>query len=228
VRRFEFPVDLPHAKSVNQTLADVRSLRRSAVIVALLCAAAAVWLFLLGQSWSYIVGAVLAVAAATSVWVALWAPRKIGTIEELYHDSPLVPALVAVTRPRGLTLLSLIDIAKADDESASGTRKHHYALVTRDVQAIPGHRARVGERVPCVAVLSDRTTRNTSGVWQMVSPMPIAWATRDAAVIAKAAAAIDESEWKLLKSKLAVADEVNARTERRIELDTKDLPPGLR
>lgn len=227
VRRFEFPVDLPHAKSVNQTLADVRSLRRSAVIVAVLCAAGSVWLFLLGQPWSYIVGAVLVVAAATAVWVALWAPRKVGTIEELYHDSPLVPAMVAETRPRGLTLLSLIDIAKTDDASA-GAPEHHYALVTRDVQAIPGHRAKVGERVPCVAVLSDRTTRNKSGVWQMVSPMPISWATRDAAIIAKATAAIDKSEWKLLESKLTVVDEVNARTERRIELDTKELPPGLR
>ncbi len=228
VRRFEFPVDLSHAKAVNQTLAEVRSLRRSAVIVALLCGAGAAWLFVLGHTWSYIVGSVLVVAAATSVWVALWAPRKVGTIEELYHDSPLVPALVAKTRARGLTLLALIDIAKPAEDVADGGQRHHYALVTRDVQAIPGHRAKVGERVPCVAVLSDRTTRNKSGVWQMVSPMPISWATRDAAVIAKAAAEIDEAEWSLLKSKLSSADEINASDERRVELDLKELPPKLR
>jgi hypothetical protein len=222
VRRFEFPVDLPHAKSVNQTLSEVRSLQRSGVIVAVLCAAGAVWLFLLARPWSYVVGAVLVVAALTSLWVALWAPRKIGTIEELYHDSPLVPAVVATTRARGMTLLALIDIAKPEAGA------HHYALVTRDVQAIPGHRARVGEQVPSVAVLSDRTTNNKTDVWQMASPMPIAWGTRDTNVLADAAGAIDNAEWRLLANKLKLADDVNATNERRMELESKDLPPELR
>ncbi|MGN5238689.1 MULTISPECIES: DUF3239 domain-containing protein [unclassified Rhodococcus (in: high G+C Gram-positive bacteria)] len=222
MRRFEFSVDLPHAKSVNQTLAEVRSLRRSGIIVALLCAAGAAWLLYLGESWSYVVGAVLVVAALTSLWVALWAPRKIGTIEQLYHDNPLVPAVVAATRARGMTLLALIDIAKPE----AGTR--HYALVTRDVQAIPGHRVRVGEQVPSVAVLSDRSTNNKSQVWQMASPMPIAWGTRDTKVLAEAAGAIDNAEWRLLANKLKLADEVNATDERRMELQSKDLPPELR
>ncbi|MFD6857192.1 DUF3239 domain-containing protein [Rhodococcus sp. NPDC060090] len=222
MRRFEFPVDLPHAKSVNQTLAEVRSLRRSGVIVAVLCAAAAAWLIYLGKPWSYVVGAVLVVATLTSLWVALWAPRKIGTIEELYHDSPLVPAVVAATRARGMTLLALIDIAKPE----AGAR--HYALVTRDVLAIPGHRARVGEQVPSVAVLSDRTTKNKTDAWQMASPMPLAWGTRDTKVLAEAAGSIDNAEWKLLANKLKLVDEVNSTDERRMVLEGKDLPPELR
>ncbi|MEE2060549.1 DUF3239 domain-containing protein [Rhodococcus artemisiae] len=222
MRRFEFPIDLPHAKSVNQTLAEVRSLRRSGVIVAVLCAAAAAWLIYLGRPWSYVLGAVLVVASITSLWVALWAPRKIGTIEELYHDSPLVPAVVATTRARGMTLLALIDIAKPEAGAS------HYALVTRDVQAIPGHRARVGEQVPSVAVLSDRTTNNKADVWQMASPMPLAWGTRDTKVLAEAAGAIDNAEWRLLANKLKLVDEVNATNERRLELASQDLPPELR
>ncbi len=213
---------MSHAKSVNQTLAEVRSLRWSAVVVAALCLAVAVWLFYLGRPWSYVVGTVLLVMTATSVWVALWVPRKVGTIEELYHDSPLVPAVVAVARPRGMTLLALVDIAKPE----SGA--HHYALVTRDVAAIPGHRARVGERVPSVAVMSDRTSKNKSEVWQMVSPMPISWGTRDQKVIADATAAIAESEWKLLKDKVAMAERISATNDRRMELEARDLPPELR
>lgn len=222
MRRFEFPVDLSHASSVNQTLGEVRSLRRSAVFVAVLCAAAAVWLFILGRPWAYIVGTVLIVMTLTSVWVALWVPRKVGTIEELYRDSPLVPAVVAVTRPRGMTLMALADIAKP------GSGAPHYALVTRDVMAVPGHRSRVGERVPCVAVMSDRTTKNSTGVWQMVSPMPIAWGTRDAKVIADAIAAIGESEWKLLKDKVALAEKISTTTDRRLDLEARELPPELR
>lgn len=95
-------------------------------------------------------------------------------------------------------------------------------------RAVPGHRVQVGERVPCVAVLSDRTTRNTSGAWQMVSPMPIAWGTRDASVLREAAAAIDETEWKVVEGKLSLSDEVAASDERRLVLDPKDLPPDLR
>lgn len=222
MRLFEFPVDLSHAKSVNQTLADVRHLRWSSIIVALVCAAGAVGLIVLGQPWAYIVGAVLAVAAVTSAWVAMWAPRKVGTIEELYHNSPLVPALVAAKRARGYTLLALVDIAKPE------TSARHYALVTRNVSVIPGHRTAIGEQVPCVAVLSDRTSRNTSGMWQMVGPMPIAWGTRDKGVLAQAAATISGAEWKLLKDKLKLVHEVDATDERRLELDAKDIPAELR
>ncbi|MDJ0398739.1 DUF3239 domain-containing protein [Rhodococcus rhodochrous] len=222
MRRFDFPVDLPHAKAVNQTLADVRRLRWSAIFVGVVCIAGAVGLFLLGDAWAYIVAAVLAVAAATSVWVALWAPRKVGTIEQLYRDSPLVPAVVAAERARGLTLLALVDIAKPE------TSGRHFALVTRNVEAMPGHRIAIGERVPCAAVLSDRTTRNDSGVWQMVGPMPIAWGTRDQKVIADAVAQIPEVEWRVLKDKLKMVDQVDATDERRLELASKELPPELR
>ncbi|MEU5840723.1 DUF3239 domain-containing protein [Rhodococcus sp. NPDC047139] len=222
MRRFEFPVDLSHAKAVNQTLADVRRLRWSGIFVALVCAAGAVGLFLVGAGWSYIVAAVLAVAAVASAWVALWAPHKVGTIEQLYHDSPLVPAVVAAKRARGLTLLALVDIAKPE------TSSRHFALVTRNVEAVPGHRIAIGERVPCVAVLSDRTTRNTSGMWQMVGPMPIAWGTRDQKVIADAVARIPDVEWRVLKDKLKMVDEVDATDERRLELSSKELPPELR
>ncbi|MGW3481077.1 DUF3239 domain-containing protein [Rhodococcus indonesiensis] len=222
MRRFDFPVDLPHAKAVNQTVAEVRRLRVSAIVLAVLFAAAAVWLILIGRAWSFVVAAVVVVAALTAAWVAVWAPRKVGAIQDLYRDSPLVPAVVSELRPRGMTLLALVDIAKPE------TGGHRYALVARDVTAVPGHRVRVGERVPSVAVLSDRTTRNTSGVWQMVSPMPIAWGTRDASVLREAAAAIDETEWKVLEGKLSRSDEVAASEERRLVLDPKDLPADLR
>ncbi len=134
-----------------------------------------------------------------------------------------MPAVVSEIRPRGLTLLALVDIAKP------GTTDRRYALVTRNVQAVPGHQKRVGEQVPCVAVLSDRTTRNTTGSWQMVSPMPIAWGgTRDAKVLRDATEAIDDAEWKLLKTKVGLSEKVSATDDHRLVLDRGDLPGELR
>ncbi|MFZ2174707.1 MAG: DUF3239 domain-containing protein, partial [Rhodococcus sp. (in: high G+C Gram-positive bacteria)] len=112
MRHFEFTVDRAYAKSVNQTFADVRRLQISAVVVAGLFAAASVWLFLLSHPWSIVAGVVVALAALTSLGLVFWVPRKVGSIEDLYAKSPLVPAVVSEVHPRALTLLALIDIAK--------------------------------------------------------------------------------------------------------------------
>ena len=167
---FQFTVDKAHAKSVNDTLADVRRLQISAVIFAIVLAAVGAWLISMGEVWSIIIGAVLAIGAASSLWVALWAPRKVGSVESLYADNPLVPAIVTEVHPRAATLTALIDIAKP----AAGAPK--YALVSRNVRLNP--KWRVGDRIPSVALRSDRSTRSKADTWQMVSPMPIEWEPR--------------------------------------------------
>jgi hypothetical protein len=223
VRRFEFPVDLAHAKSVNETLGDVRRLRWSSVVTGLLFAALAVWLFVLAHPWSYVVGVVVAVIALTSLWMAFWAPRKVGSIEDLYANGELVPAVVAVTRPRGATLLALVNTAKPSAD------RPHYALVTRTIRTLPGHSlTHVGERVPSISVLSDRSTKSTSDTWQMVSPMPIAWGTRDPKVMRRAAEQISGAEWKLLAKSIPLAEDVPRAQNQQIPIADADLPDNLR
>lgn len=223
MRRFEFPVDNAHARSVNETVGDVRRLRVSSIVTAVLFVALAVWLFTLAHPWSYILGVVLALVGATSLWVAFWAPRKVGSIEDLYAKGALVPAVVAETRPRGATLLALIDVAKP---TADGP---HYVLVTRNVQSLPGHTLNhVGERVPSISVLSDRNTRAKGDTWQMVSPMPIAWGTRDARVLRRAADAIGGEEWKLLAKSIPLAAQVRRADNQQLPVATADLPDYLR
>lgn len=217
---FQFTVDKAHAKSVNDTLADVRRLQVSAVIFALILAGLAAWLISMGAVWSIIVGAVLAVGAISSLGVAVWAPRKVGSIEKLYSDNPLVPAIVSEIHPRAATLTALIDIAKP---SAQGPR---YALVSRNVRLNPHWK--VGDRVPSVALRSDRSTRSKDQDWQMVNPMPIEWGTKDARVLARASAAISASEWNFLQSRLADSKEVRTHPERRVMIKSADLPDNLR
>ncbi|QBJ97337.1 DUF3239 domain-containing protein [Rhodococcus sp. ABRD24] len=221
MRRFEFPVDKHHAKAVNETLADVRRLQWSAALMAVVLAAAAVGLFFLGQPWAYILGAVLAICAVTSLWMVVWTPRKVGSIDQLYAKGDLVPALISEVHPRGYTLLALVDIAKPD---AAAPR---YALATRTIRALPGKGYTVGHKVPSVSVLGDRTNRGDSDTWQMVSMMPIAWGTWDSKVIAKATSQITETEWNLLRRNISMSEKVRASDNQYVLLDPAQLPDEL-
>ena len=214
MRRFEFPVDSTHAKSVNETVADVRRLRWSAIVTALLFVAIAGWLIVLAHPWSYILAAVAVVVAAASVWMSFWAPRKVGSVEDLYAHGELVPAVVAVTRPRGATLLALVNTAKPD------AGRPHYALVTRNIRTLPGHSlTNVGERVPSISVLSDRSTNSASETWEMVSPMPVAWGTRDPKVIRRAIEQIPNNEWKLLTKSIPLTSDVPRAKGQQLPVD---------
>lgn len=214
MRRFEFPVDTAHAKSVNETVGDIRRLRWSALITALIFVVLAVWLIVLAHPWSYVLGALAVVAAVASVWMAFWAPRKVGSVEDLYANGELVPAVVAVTRPRGATLLALVNTAKPSAD------RPHYALVTRNIRTLPGHSlTNVGERVPSISVMSDRTTSSTADTWQMVSPMPIAWGTRDHKVIRRAIEQIPNAEWALLAKSIPRAEDVPRAKNQQIPVD---------
>ncbi|CRK53599.1 conserved hypothetical protein [Rhodococcus sp. RD6.2] len=218
MRRFEFPVDSAHAKSVNETVGDVRRLRWAALITALLFVALAVWLIVLAHPWSYALGAVAIVAAVGSVWMAFWAPRKVGSVEDLYANGELVPAIVAVTRPRGATLMALVNTAKPSAD------RPHYALVTRTIRTLPGHAmTNVGERVPSISVLSDRSTNSQADTWEMVSPMPIAWGTRDPKVIRRAIEQIPNAEWKLLTKSIPLVDDVPRAKNQQIPVDANDI-----
>ncbi|WP_072687141.1 DUF3239 domain-containing protein [Rhodococcus marinonascens] len=222
MRHFEFTVDRAYAKSVNQTLADMRRLQVSAIILGFLLAATAVVLILLGQLWSIALGVFAAIAALASVWVALWVPKKVGSIEDLYAKSPLVPALVAEIHPRAMTLLSLIDIAKP------GTGGPSYALVTRNIPIRAGQKQSIGDKVPSVALLGDRRNHSDADRWETVSPMPIAWGTRDTAVRSRAVNAIDQVEWDFLQSRIAESEEIRTRPDQRVILSEEELPEILR
>nr|WP_206037836.1 DUF3239 domain-containing protein [Rhodococcus sp. HNM0569] len=202
----------------------MRRLQVSAAVLAVLLAAGAVALWLAGHIWTTVVAVVLAVAALSCLWVVVWVPRKVGSIESLYAKSPLVPAVVSEVHPRAVTLLALIDIAKHGGAEHDGPI---YALVTRNTP-IQGRKPVVGERVPSVALLDDRTRGDKSPVWQMVSPMPIWWGTRDKAVLARAEAAIGEQEWNYLSERISQSEQVRTSPDQRLAIEPEDLPDFLR
>ncbi|WP_328390593.1 DUF3239 domain-containing protein [Nocardia sp. NBC_00416] len=220
MRRFEFAVDRRHAHAVNEVVAGRRRVRLAAVPAALLAAAATAYLVWLGHPWSYPLALACALGAVTALWVALWAPRRTGIVR-LYAEGELVPAVVSLIQPRGAVLLALVNVARRDNGES------RYALVTKTVRQLPGHRVAEGERVPAIAVRADRTTRSIGERWLPVDAMPIAWGTSDTAVIDRARASIAEIEWRLLADNLARAEEVQRSAAKRLLLDPGRLPEGL-
>lgn len=220
MRRFEFVVDREHAHAVNETFTGLRRLRVVALLVAGLAVAATAALLWSGEAWGYLLAVVCVLVAAIALWVALWTPHR-SSIEKLYHEGALVPAVVTDTGPSGFILLALVDIA----EPAAATRS--WALITRRVRTLPGHAPQRGERVPAVAVRTDRAPRQVGERWQLVTAMPIAWGTRDSAVIERARGAIAEIEWRLLAENLTLATRVRRTATRRLLLDPQQLPDDL-
>ncbi|BDT95565.1 MULTISPECIES: DUF3239 domain-containing protein [Nocardia] len=220
MRRFEFAVDRKHAHAVNEVFADLRRLRLLAIAAAVVAATGTALLIWLDHPWAYLLAVAFALGAVTALWVALWTPWH-SSIDKLYADGELVPAVVSEARPSGVVLLALVDVSTPD------TSDPRYALVTRKVRDLPGHKARAGERVPSVAVRTDRAPRQVGQRWQSVSAMPIAWGTTDGSVIARARAAISEAEWRLLTDNLALAEKVRRTATKRLLLDPHHLPGDL-
>ncbi|MFI6215515.1 DUF3239 domain-containing protein [Nocardia brasiliensis] len=220
MRRFEFPVDRKHAHAVNEVFADQRRLRIMAIAAGIIATTGAAYLIWLDHPWAYLLAVAFVLGAVVSGWVAVWTSRH-ASMDKLYADGELVPAVISETYPSGVVLLALVDVAKP------GATDSHYALVIRKVRTLPGHAAKAGERVPAVAVRTDRAPRQVGERWQSVSAMPIAWGTTDAAVIERAREAISDVEWRLLTDNLALADKVRRAPARRLLLDPHQLPGDL-
>lgn len=214
-RLTDIPVDPAWVRKHNENLSEVRRLQWSAGILgAIVLAAGIVALVLSGfASWAWILAAMAGLFAIGCVAMIAYIPRKMGSMEHTYATSELVPAIVAEVRPRGLTLLALVD--RAVDRSAGKLP----ALVTRSCEKLPGHDVRVGERVPSVAVVGNRSARGGDNTYQFVSPMPIAWATGDVAALRRCEKEIPAAEWERLRQNLDRVDEVSALPTRLLPLD---------
>lgn len=192
---FHFDVDEAFAKQHNEMLRDTRKAVISGVSLFVMCLAAglAIWFLVDPASpWRWLGGIGLILFGILMLVVAFLVPRSVGNAQDLYDHYPLVPAVIAEVNPRDVVLMALVNMNV--DESMPPT----YAASLRTVSSIPGIDApKIGTKVPAVAVGGRRTARDADH-YQEITPMPIAWATPDQDVVAKARAAIPQEQWTKL------------------------------
>lgn len=203
-RLADFPVDDAWVRKNNESLTEVRRLQWSAGILGVVVLAAGLGVLVYSgfEAWGWIVAVMAGMFALGCLAMIGYIPRKMGSMAHTYATSELVPAIVAEVRPRGLTLMALVD--RAVDRSAGKLP----ALVARSCEKIPGHDLKVGERVPCVAVVGNRSARGRDNLYEFISPMPIAWATPDAAALRRLTREIPAGEWETVRQNLDRVTEV--------------------
>ncbi|HJC27986.1 MAG TPA: DUF3239 domain-containing protein [Candidatus Dietzia intestinipullorum] len=214
-RLADIPVDDAWVRKNNENLSEVRRLQWSSAILGVLVLAAGIGLLVYSgpATWGWMLSAVTTLFALGCLAMTVYIPRKMGSMARTYATSELVPAIVAEVRPRGVTLLALVD--RAVDRSAGKLP----TLAVRSVEKIPGHEARVGARVPCVAVVGNRNARGGDNTYQFVSPMPVAWATPDTAVLRRLAEEIPAGEWERVRQSTDRVGEVSSQPTNLLPLD---------
>lgn len=212
---FSFTVDEDYARTHNEFFRDAKRLQISAAALGVITVgiAVAVW-FLQGGATpvSLTSGFALLFFAFLCFIIIPVLPRHMGKPQHYYDMYQLAPAVVAQVNPRDMVLLALVNA------TADPTQPARPALAARTVTSIPGTAREVGTRVPSMAVTGVQTIRS-HGLFQEISPMPVAWGTREQKVWKEAEQKIPDRQWQTLDKLISRIDEVLATKRNLLLLD---------
>lgn len=192
---FKFNVDEEFAKQHNEMIRNTRSLVISGISLFVLSLIAAVLIWLLvdpSSPWRLLGALGLALFGVMMLVVALVIPKSVGKTQQLYDAHPLAPAIITENAGTTLTLTALVN-ANVDSEVAP-----QWAITSLVVKPIPNTSDKTGTKVPVAAVGAQRSSHDKQH-WQNITPMPIAWGTPDADVVAAARKAIPQEQWQQLE-----------------------------
>lgn len=209
---FNFTVDDTFARTHNEFFRDAKRFQWSAGILGALFLVATVVLVVVGTGLTVVIAVATGVMALLCFVMVPVLPKQLGSPQSYYDRYDLVPTVVAKVNARDVVLLALVDTAVPGTGEAPTP-----ALAVRTVTSVPGIRRVVGERVPSMAVTGMRTTGNRNH-WGEISPMPVAWGTRQRSVVAEAEKAVSERQWRKVEGLVGRVDEVTASKRRLIEL----------
>lgn len=150
-------------------------------------AAGAATLLWLGQ---LIWGGIVAVVALLLLFMRIKKGRySADFIRGVYTKGLLTPAIVRKTEP--LTILAFGTLTAHSD---APTR---YGCMEFKVSALPGHKLKVGERIPCAAMYKPGAT---ASYWGYFEVHPLCWATDDMNAVSQNAEHIPAEEWESLEN----------------------------
>ncbi|MEH0148148.1 DUF3239 domain-containing protein [Corynebacterium sp. Q4381] len=192
---FKFDVDEAYAKQHNEMLRNTKYLVISgvALFIISLAAAAAVWFLVDPSSPWHILGSIgLALFGVMMLIVALAIPRSVGKVQQLYDAHPLSPAIITENHGTAVTLTALVN-ANVDPDLPP-----RWALTSLVTKPIPGAHDTTGTKIPVTAVGAQQSVHDKAH-WQVITPMPIAWATPDPDVVTQARTSIPHRQWQTLE-----------------------------
>lgn len=192
---FKFDVDEEFAKQHNETVRDTRNLVVSgiAIFVLSLIAAVAIWFLVDPASPWRLLGSIgLGLFGIIMLIVALVIPRSVGKVQELYDAHPLAPAIITQNEGTTVTLTALVNT------NVNPELPPRWAITSRVMRPLPNTSDSKGTKVPVAAVGAQRSSRDQDH-WVSITPMPIAWGTPDADIVATARKSISPDQWATLE-----------------------------
>lgn len=210
---FKFDVDEDYAKQHNEMLRNTKYLVISgvALFVISLAAAVAIWLLVSPSSPWRLLGSIgLGLFGVMMLIIAFVIPRSVGKVQALYDAHPLAPAIITENHGTTVTITALVN-SNVDPDLPP--RWSVTSLVTKPV---PNTHDTTGTKIPVTAVGAQQSVHD-KGHWQVITPMPIAWATPDSSVITKARTSIPQRQWQTLERAV--------RDSELIEASKKSLQP---
>lgn len=192
---FHFIVDEAYAKTHNEMVRNTKNLVISGVILFVICvfAGIAAWFLIDPTSpWRILASAGLIIFGIMMLIVAFAIPKATPSTQSLYDAHPLAPAIITEDKGTTLTLTALVNT------TVDPQRPPRWAITSRVVQRIPNTQRTTGTKVPVAAVGAQRSTSDKEH-WQLITPMPIAWATPSEETLKQARQAIPSEQWNALE-----------------------------
>ena len=183
--------DLKRLEKYDEYPAKVRKQKLKNLFWFMIFAAPMATLISKGYVWWSIIPGILA------VWNLFWLiAYRNASPQAVYEKGLLCGAIIVGENP--LQIAVMAEMQTTEDAPAC------WGVQRFDVKELPLHKIVKGERIPCAVMFGGMPF---AGLWSVMEPHPVCWATADVSLLEEAKQTIDENEWGMLELLADVAAE---------------------